>query len=781
MTSKTLRFHIGSLLTGLLLGTTMVVLMVVWLSTEQLAKTQVKKELTTGINVIERLLSNREDSLAKAAEVLATDLTFLQTATNVSHTTIKNHLINHSNRVDADFIAILDVNGATQVTVGGKNQQDHLKRIARLVLTDGVVTTVAIIDNRLYQLALIAVNAPSPMAIAVIGLEIDTLLANELKELIGLDVSFIWNDVDNDNDLTEKNAISTTTDIDIVALENNIDNLSWRLPFSYPQPLQSNTYLLNKENNISVYLSIDLHQIFTGQDYLQLKLSLVAILSLFISLLTASFFSRKITRPLQKISETVTNIASGGHPQTRKIDAETVEVKDLVKSIKKMQSCIFQREKEIEYRATHDTTTGLINRTAFIEKVESFLISDKKFQIIGFGINNIRQISNMFGPAIGQLSLKKISDYLSDRFVCVARSSDERFMAMVDYDVSIDDIHNLHTSLKIKLQESLAKDGVHLNAEIFTGTIPYGNNSKDVDSLIRKLDITMDSGCTTEKEVCLYQPGQETAYLDRLRIVEDLRLSIKNKGSGLAMYYQPKLNLRTGQVNKMEALIRWQHTEQGFIPPDTFIPLAEQSGLINVLTEWIIETVIIQITRWITAGYKFEVAINLSAQDIARPEMLSIIKKLLLHHNVPSEMLSFEITESEIMSKPEEAIRLLSLFRQQSFKLAIDDFGTGYSSLAQLKNMPVTELKIDREFVMNLAKNPDDKIIVQSTIDLASSFNLGVVAEGVEDIETLHLLADLNCDWAQGYFIARPMAGDDVINWLNEFNEKNVYSGADVA
>ena len=126
------------------------------------------------------------------------------------------------------------------------------------------------------------------------------------------------------------------------------------------------------------------------------------------------------------------------------------------------------------------------------------------------------------------------------------------------------------------------------------------------------------------------------------------------------------------------------------------------------------------------------------------------------------------------MSKPEEAIRLLSLFRRQSFRLAIDDFGTGYSSLAQLKNMPVTELKIDREFVMHLSNNPDDQIIVQSTIDLASSFNLGVVAEGVEDIETLNLLADLKCDWAQGYFIARPMAGNDISNWLKEFYASNM-------
>jgi len=774
MITKTLRFRIGSLLAGLLLGTTMVVLIVVWFSTDQFAKIQVKKELTVGVNVLERVLSSREDLLVNAAEVLTADFGFRQTIASTDNATIKSALINHGDRIGADFMAILNLNGVAQVSFGNNIEEDYLKNIAPSVLTDGGVITVAPINDRLYQLVLVTVDAPKPIAIAVIGFELDSTLANELKQITGLDISFILGGNTRGSKAGEKPFISTIADVNIDELSSNVGNLSWRIPFTYPQSLQSTVYSINKENDVSVYLSIDLHQVFNEFDYLQLKISLVSIFSLPIGLFAALIFSQKLTRPLHKLSTMATNIASGDYSQKMKIGTGTEEVKDLAKSIKKMQDDISQRENEIKYRATHDITTGLINRTAFIEKVELHLDSKKQFQIICFGINNIRQISNMFGPAIGQLCLKKISTYLSKRFICVARSSDERFMAMIDYEISAEDIHNIHILLKARLQESLAKDSVHINAEIFIGTIPYGHNSKNVESLIRKLDITMDAGCTTDNEVCLYQSGQEAAYLDRLRIVEELRLAINNKGSNLAMYYQPKLDLKTGRVEKLEALIRWQHAERGFIPPDVFIPLAEQSGLINSLTEWIIETVIIQVSQWIEEGLRLEVAINLSAQDIARPEMLTIINKLLLNYSVPAELLSFEITESEIMSKPEEAIRLLSLFRRQSFRLAIDDFGTGYSSLAQLKNMPVTELKIDREFVMHLANNPDDQIIVQSTIDLASSFNLGVVAEGVEDVETLNLLADLKCDWAQGYFIARPMAGHDISNWLKEFYASNM-------
>jgi EAL domain-containing protein (putative c-di-GMP-specific phosphodiesterase class I)/GGDEF domain-containing protein len=781
MIIKTLRFHIGSLLASLLLATTTVVLIVVWFSTDQFAKVQVEKELTVGINVLERVLSNREEKLVNAAEVLTADFGFRQTVASADNPTIKSVLTNHGGRIGADFMAILNLQGVAEVAVGVDIQKDYLSTITEQVLSDGGIITIAPINNRLYQLVLVTVDAPTPIAIAVIGFELDRTLSRELQKITGLDVSFVWNSTDEINP-KNKESISTLRNINVVELENNIANLSWRLPFTYPQRIQSTAYPLSENNSVLAYLSIDLHKVFSEYDYLQLHISLVSAFAIPIALLAALIFSKNLTRPLQKLVVTAKAISSGNYSHAREtktqVEIGVQEVNDLSTTIEKMQRNIQQREQEIKYRATHDITTGLLNRTSFIEKIQLHISEEKNFQLVGFGINNIRQIGNMFGPAIGQLCLKNIGHYLSKRFICVARSSDEIFMAMIDYELSVEDIQNIHTLLKAKLFEALAKDSVHINTEIFIGTIPFGTEDTDVDSMIRKLDITMDSSCTANNEVCLYESGQEAAYLERLQIVEDLRLSINSHGSDLAMFYQPKLDLETGKVSKMEALIRWNHSERGFIPPDVFIPLAEQSGLINALTEWIIETVVTQVSKWINEGYHFEVAINLSAQDIARAEMLSIINKLLLDYNIPSEYLSFEITESEIMSKPEEAIRLLGLFREQSFKLAIDDFGTGYSSLAQLKNMPVTELKIDREFVMNLAKNPDDQIIVRSTIDLANSFNLGVIAEGVEDLETLNLLSELGCKWAQGYFIARPMAGDGIVEWLHQFYDKKVYSGA---
>lgn len=783
---KTLPFRISVLFAGLLFVATMAVLVVVWFSTDQFAKRQVEKELSIGVNVLERVLSNREDLLISAAEVLTADFGFRQAVASEDVATIESALANHSGRIEADLMAILDINGQSVVSVGGNLQTSYLEEIAQQVIANGGVITVVPIDNRLYQLIFVTVDAPTPIAIAAIGFELDSELAEELQKITGLAISFVWNNElpsqRNSNIESSANTsvmistLETTKSIDIETLILSTSNILWRLPFVYPQDILSTVYPLTSDNTVSVYLSIDLHKIFTEFDHLQLNISLVSIISLPFALLAAILFSKKLTHPLNKLIVIAKAISSGHYSSIEKPNDGTQEVNELTLAIEKMQTDIQQREKEIRYRATHDITTGLLNRNSFIERVQQHIDQQKSFQLVGFGLNNIRQISNMFGPAVGQLCLKKISQYLSKRFVCVSRSSDERFMAMIDYELSIEDIQNIHTLLKVTITESLSQDHVHVNAEIFIGTIPFGSASRDVESLMRKLDITMDSSCMTNNEICRYESGQEAAYLERLQIVEELRISIAGNNTDLSMFYQPKLDLTTGKVDKLEALIRWNHRERGFIPPDIFIPLAEQSGLINALTEWIIETVIIQISQWIKQDNHFEVAINLSAQDIARDEMLAIINKLLVEYHIAPKYLSFEITESEIMSKPEEAIRLLGLFRKQSFKLAIDDFGTGYSSLAQLKNMPVTELKIDREFVMHLANNPDDQIIVRSTIDLASSFNLAVIAEGVEDSETLTLLSDLGCRWAQGYFIARPMAGKEVVPWLETFYAGNVYS-----
>ena len=257
-------------------------------------------------------------------------------------------------------------------------------------------------------------------------------------------------------------------------------------------------------------------------------------------------------------------------------------------------------------------------------------------------------------------------------------------------------------------------------------------------------------------------------YLYHLEVLKELKQALKSSQTELAMFYQPKLCLKTGQIGKVEALIRWNSKQLGFVSPELFILIAEQAGIINQVTDWVIDRVIHDVCQWQQSDINLQVAINLSVHDVANIDLLPRIIQQLEQAGLDKNNLAFEITESDLMKEPENAIEQLRAFRTYGFNLAIDDFGTGYSSLAYLKNMPVSELKIDKSFILNLEQHVDDQNIVQTIISLARRFNLEIVAEGVENEAALRLLHTWGCDWIQGYFISKPMASDQIQLWLTE-------------
>jgi len=249
-------------------------------------------------------------------------------------------------------------------------------------------------------------------------------------------------------------------------------------------------------------------------------------------------------------------------------------------------------------------------------------------------------------------------------------------------------------------------------------------------------------------------------------LMNDLHNAIsKNQ---LQLYYQPKLELATGKVKHVEALIRWQHPEKGMIPPDKFIPIAENTGQIDLVTLWVCEEAARQHSEWLKQDLNISIAINVSAQNLKNKKFFSSINFILDQYQLTSSAIQLEVTESAVVEDPLSAIALLSKFKDFGMHLSIDDYGTGYSSLAQLKQLPVHELKIDMSFIQKLPDDEDDKIIVNSTIELAHNMGLSVVAEGVETKEGLVWLAEHDCEFIQGYYIARPQPADDFVKWLKQ-------------
>ena len=295
----------------------------------------------------------------------------------------------------------------------------------------------------------------------------------------------------------------------------------------------------------------------------------------------------------------------------------------------------------------------------------------------------------------------------------------------------------------------------------------FPEHAEDASTLIRQADIAMYVAKRAGKGYAIYSPDQENiSSRSRLSLKSELREAIQT--GQLCLHYQPKINHQLNQVIGVEALVRWNHPQRGFLPPDQFIPLAEESGLIGPLDQWVLKTAIHQAAALREAGYPLTVAVNLSARSLHDTELPALIRDMLRHSGGDAGMLTLEITESAVMSNPSDSLVILQELDRMGIAIAIDDFGTGYSSLAYLRQLPVDELKIDKSFVMSMEENDNDAVIVRSTIDLAHNLGLNVTAEGVENRDAWDTLTILGCDVSQGYFMSKPLPADKLMLWLND-------------
>jgi diguanylate cyclase len=264
----------------------------------------------------------------------------------------------------------------------------------------------------------------------------------------------------------------------------------------------------------------------------------------------------------------------------------------------------------------------------------------------------------------------------------------------------------------------------------------------------------------------LFEPSLDQHSPRRLALLGELRRAIDHQQ--LVLHYQPKVDAHTGQMLGVEALVRWQHPERGLIPPNDFIPLAERTGLISPLTHYVLDAALHQCHEWRQAGHELAIAVNVSARSLLDLGFPDQVAGLLARWELPARLLVVEITESTIMTDPTHALEILGQLNTMGVQIAIDDFGTGYSSMAHLKTLPVHELKVDRSFVSHMTSSASDAVIVHTTVDLGRNLGLRVVAEGVEDPQTLQELDALGCDAIQGYHISRPLPADDLIHWLEQ-------------
>jgi len=331
----------------------------------------------------------------------------------------------------------------------------------------------------------------------------------------------------------------------------------------------------------------------------------------------------------------------------------------------------------------------------------------------------------------------------------------------------IKSIEELSTIIHSLFYSPLLINGLQVTIEVNIGIAAYPSDADSAESLLRRANLALNHIRDNDVNTCFYVKGWDELHLRRLHLFREFEHSLIH--NHISLYYQPKVNLEKPHQLGAEALVRWNHPEMGFIPPDEFIGVIESSGQITILTRWVLKTAIQQLKVLLDEGIDITLSVNLSALDLLVDDLPQYLAEHLQIYRIPAEKLCLEITESAIMREAEKSLRNLKRFEALGVSLSIDDFGTGYSSLSQLKKLPVSELKIDKSFILNLDTSDDDKLIVRSTIDLGHTLGLSITAEGVETEAIKHLLKQYGCDTAQGYLYSKPLPDTAFVQWIHTY------------
>ena len=423
----------------------------------------------------------------------------------------------------------------------------------------------------------------------------------------------------------------------------------------------------------------------------------------------------------------------------------------------------------LERQALFDVLTELPNRTLLYDRLKAAIATTQRerqpFALLIMDLDGFKEVNDTFGHFCGDVLLQQVGRRVRGTLResdTVARLGGDEFALLLRK--GSDAILVAGKILKA-LEQPFAVEGQMLNVGASIGIVYCPEHGLDADALMRRADVAMYVAKRTNGGYAVYTADQDQHSPGQLALTGELRHGIEQ--NELVLHYQPKVLLRSGRVEDVETLVRWQHPRAGLVLPDRFIRLTEQTGLIRPLTEWVLNAALQQCDEWRRAGRDLRIAVNLSARNLQDPRLPEVVAGLLRTWSVDPARLELEITESAIMANPEHALESLSRLSEMGVRLSIDDFGTGYSSLAYIKRFPVDEIKIDKAFVMDMAVNENDAAIVRSIVDLAHNLGMSVVAEGVENRETWDLLAEMGCDLAQGFYLSRALPEPELIQWLD--------------
>ncbi len=433
-----------------------------------------------------------------------------------------------------------------------------------------------------------------------------------------------------------------------------------------------------------------------------------------------------------------------------------------------------ESQKKVEFLATHDELTSLPNRALFLDRIRQAIMRSERtkgmFAVFFFDLDNFKVVNDSLGHAAGDEMLVEVAKVLRGCLRSadtVARFGGDEFALLIE-DTNIGEADSTARRITEALSHSISVAGRPVFVSASMGIAIFPDDGDDAETLLKNADNAMYKAKESGKRNHQFCTDDlKRAASERLTLGHGLRRAIEN--GELFLVYQPQVNLQTQELVGIEALVRWNHPDEGLVMPDKFIPMAEQSGLIHHLGEWVADAACRQLASWITQGFKVpQLSINVSAEQFRNANLASSMTRLLSHYHLEANLLTLEVTETVLMLEGDHTQNILRDLKALGVKLSIDDFGTGYSSLGALRKYPIDELKIDRTFIDEVGSNPDDKAITQTILSMASHLGLSVIAEGIETDRQLDSLRKMGCEAGQGNIFAMPLSVEDVTSWLKQ-------------
>lgn len=771
---KSLRTQIVAFFALLLTAVLGVVMVVVGHEGQQISRAHNLRELEVAGRVFQRVLTQNQARLLQAAEVLAADYGFRDAVSSDDQPTIRSALGNHGERVGADVMLLIGLDGKVRADTLDRSLPGHALALER-VLADAEHAGSAVgfvpLDDRAFQLVIVPVLAPDPIAWVAMGFVIDDALARDLQALTSVQVTFLrqsraagWSAFASSQGAAARAALAA-------AVTRMLGTRAAQALSIVVNDFDSRLIPLGGHSDAPLAVVLQ-RSLGSSRETFRPLLSSLALLSaavFCIALVGSIVIASRITRPLDRLASVARRMRDGDYAEPIKV-AAIGEVGAFAETFDHMRGAIAARESEIRRLAYEDALTGLPNRPCVIEALtqltEAGQKTGRRFSVLLLDLDRFREVNDILGHDAGDRVLVIVAQRLRSMIRTsdvVARLGGDEFAIILttgdsdDVDLVADRIHDA-----LGQPISVADQGIDVSASI--GVVRFPAHGVDAGTLLQRGDVAMHSAKRQRIRYASYDSTQDEHRKERLHLLGDLRRAVDD--DQLMLLYQPKIQLPDGHVRGVEALLRWSLPGGGMVPPAEFLPFAEQTGAIRLITRWVITRALRQCRQWQDQGYPLHISINVSARDLADPTLPDFIARELAAIRLPAALVCLEITESALMEDAAFARRTLTQLRDLGLSLSIDDYGTGYSSLAYLKELPVDELKIDRAFVKDVALYPEDAAIVRSTIDLGHSLDLTVTAEGVENEHQLELLGRFGCDAAQGYHISCPIDGVSLIAWL---------------